>query len=108
MSELFPIQQGDVKFFKIPAIPSTAKKDAKKDGKCILANGEHTGHCHAICDETTDMFIGEDGKKFLNVTEETIVTHQEHKPHVVYPGLYEIGIVNAWDYDKKMADKVKD
>ena len=86
---------------KTTKIPATAKRIALRP----LALGEKTGHHHslAVLDETQDidqlaeMYTAEiDGqiKTYLRVIEDecVVLTHQEHKPHVVAPGEYVVTI----------------
>lgn len=80
-------------------IPATAKRIALRP----LALGEATGHHHSLAcepglvlDDIAEMYEveSENGvKTFLRINAEGVsLTHQEHKPHIVSPGDYEVTI----------------
>lgn len=86
--------QGDVAFIPRPhlagAIP-TAKPIARVQGRIILAEGEVTGHHHAVVSDTAEWFATDDGKRFLRLVEATDVVHEEHGTVTLDPGTYEVG-----------------
>jgi hypothetical protein len=108
-----PRQQGDVliKTDEDLVLPADAKPVEPKGGRLILAEGEATGHAHAIeaCDEA-QLFCTPAGELFLQVTGEKPVTvkHEEHKAVEVPPGTYFIDIVQEYDYFEDEARKVED
>lgn len=89
-------------------IPSAAQVDAEKKDNC-LAYGEVTGHAHRISSGQVQFLkvIG-DAKTYLRVTEEALLTHEEHKPIVLPPGDYEYGITQEYDYDTEESRRVAD
>ena len=99
-------QQGDVLLISVDEIPEKAKKVAKQKGRYILAEGEATGHAHAVIDKI-GLFNVEDNL-FLNATKEFTVTHEEHKNITVPPGKYKIHIVKEYDHFEEEARKVRD
>ena len=100
-------QQGDVLLRKVSSIPSGAVKENKKC-RIVLAEGETTGHAHAIADiDSVDTFIaGND--RFLEVKKETVLNHEEHNAICVSAGLYKIGIVQEYDHFVEEARNVQD
>ena len=87
-------RQGDV-FLK--KTKRTTTKNLKKREDKILAHGEATGHHHIVLDG--EVFVGEDGKIFVQASEGTALRHQdqsgavaEHAPHSLEPGIYEVSI----------------
>lgn len=89
------IQQGDVLIVAVDAIPESAKK---KNGAITLAEGESTGHAHRIEDVAgCTAYEDDNGTLWLNVENETTVTHEEHKPVTLPPGTYKISIVREVD-----------
>ena len=101
-------QHGDVLLFKVNSIPSSAKKVESKN-KIVIMDGEVTGHQHAISDTSiAELFMGEDNVKYLNVKEDTIITHEEHLTQPVEAGIYRVGQVQEYDYDEMEARAVKD
>ena len=100
------IQQGDVLIQKIDKLPSGLRPMTDTRGS-VLAEGEATGHYHCAEGEV-ELFEAEDGTLYLSVTEEATVSHQEHKPITLEPGVYQIGIVQEYDYLKGMMWDVVD
>ena len=86
-------QHGDVLLLKVAAIPVGAKPRKPANGRCVLAEGEATGHAHVMDCGTAEMFEAEDGTLYLSVKEPTELTHEEHATQTVEPGVYEIGRV---------------
>ena len=89
-------QQGDVLLYA-SEIPADAKRVDAKAGRYVLAEGEATGHAHAIAD-SCDIELFERANDagvvtlYLRVREGTL-THEEHGAQVLTPGDYEVGRV---------------
>jgi hypothetical protein len=99
-------QQGDVTLRKLDAIPEGKSKVVSRK-RCVLAEGEVTGHCHAVEQSDAELIqIGE--RMLLKLEREATVTHQEHNPITLSPGIWEIGRVQEYDYFSKMARPVQD
>lgn len=100
------IQQGDVILRKLPGLPrGTIEKVSQQ--RCVLAQGEHTGHAHLIEDDEAELIrIGE--KMLLRLGREATVRHQEHLPITLSPGIWEVGQVHEYDYLAQMVRKVQD
>ena len=102
-------QQGDVLFHRIDALPSTVKPVSPKNGRYVVAEGEATGHAHVFCEvEKVNLFQDTDVTVYLEVIEETSLTHNTHNPHTFAPGLYETGIVVEDDPWEKEIRRVSD
>ena len=85
----FQIRQGDVFLEKIESLPNGLKPVKQKKKKIILAYGEATGHHHAIEEiEKVDSFIDADGNLYLDIKEDTVLTHQEHSEIKLPVGVY--------------------
>jgi hypothetical protein len=85
-------RQGDVFIQEIETLPKDVKKQNSK-GKIILALGEATGHHHSIeVTEATESFVDAAGLLFLNLKEDTVLTHQEHAPIEINRGTYKVTI----------------
>lgn len=80
------------------------KKKAKKLDRAILAHGEHTGHFHEAHGDGVALY--EDG--VLEAPNGAEVTHQEHAPIRVPPGMYERSIVKEYDHFTEEARNVAD
>lgn len=79
-------RQGDVWLELIDSLPAGLKK---YDGDIILAYGEVTGHAHRI-KTGADMWLAENGQKYLQITEATQLLHEEHSAIQLTEGLYKI------------------
>jgi hypothetical protein len=59
-------------------------KAAPRDGRgrLVLAEGETTGHCHAILDDAATLFVQSDldemADRFLEVERDVELVHEEH------------------------------
>ena len=99
-------QQGDVTLRRITSLPEGEKKVIAKN-TLVLAEGETTGHYHGIISEDSELFtIG--SITVLNLKEQATLTHQEHGPITLEPGLWQVGGVREYDYFLEMARKVVD
>lgn len=69
-------------------IPTNAKVTPTQ-GRIVLAEGEMTGHAHAVAD--TDCVLYEvEGSMYIRVNNQTQVLHEEHAPIDLIPGDYQI------------------
>lgn len=100
-----PYRQGDILLVPIEKLPSGLNEVPREKGKIVLAEGEATGHLHAI-DSPEVMFMAEDLEeiegRFLKVEAETehqvgtrtikgaALTHPEHDMIILAPGAYEV------------------
>ena len=102
-------QQGDVLGLPVKAVPAGCKTIKDKRG-VVLAEGEISGHYHAIEDADVALFEHADGRRFVvNSSKRTVtLTHQEHRPIAVAPGAYQIGIVREKDWFQDMVRSVVD
>lgn len=99
-------QQGDVVLRRIEALPEGEKTIISKK-HLVLAEGEATGHAHTIDEDESELIaIGE--KMILNLKNTATLTHQEHGPITLEPGLWDIGKVQEYDYFKEMKRPVVD
>lgn len=81
-------RQGDVLVTPIDTIPASAKPFAGRK-RVVLAEGEATGHCHAIDFTGRKMKVFTDGEQmYLRVLQPVVLTHQEHAPATIEPGDY--------------------
>lgn len=97
------IQQGDVLIKRITDLPKSLKTVEPKsvggnNPRHILAEGEVTGHAHAI--DIADgicLLESDDGTLYLKNDSDVTIKHEEHKHLQVPPGMWEIG--NVVEYD---------
>lgn len=96
-------EQGDVVL-----IPVNSVKGKELKSK-VVQEGEHTGHAHRLMNGTGTLFETEDGTKYLSVRGESeILTHEEHAPHLIEEGDYEVRIVRQKDPFTKLIAPVVD
>jgi hypothetical protein len=87
-------QHGDVLINRINELPKGLKKVKDRNGRLILADGEVTGHAHAIpMTPGTFLYEDEDGTLYLETEQEVTLTHEEHAAQTIEPGIYEVGRV---------------
>jgi hypothetical protein len=104
----FTNQQGDVVLFAVEQLPAGLKKLDPKD-RIVLAEGELTGHAHAIHDlDNAQVYVAEDGTLFLDVRNAVVLQHEEHKPHTIQPGKYKVGRVREIDPFSEETRAVRD
>lgn len=105
------LRQGDVLLVKVAELPKRAK-DVTPEGDIILAHGEVTGHAHRLSLPNTMTMIekGElvqapkkvrlwdaGAERFIQVMEKTALTHEEHSPIPLDPGIYQV--IRQREYD---------
>lgn len=90
-------RQGDVLLVEVEKIPAAAKTVRRVGGRVILAEGEVTGHHHAIRDGGVELLeLGDE--RYLNVPEGGAdLNHEEHSTIKVAPGDYAVVIQREYD-----------
>ena len=106
--ENYYIQQGDVLIKLIQ--PKEVSKEAVKVNSRTLAEGETTGHSHAVAEGSFTMLLNpfESGVRFLNAISELVVKHEEHAPVTIKPGNYRVEIVQEEDHFLRLTRNVRD
>lgn len=96
------IQQGDVLMEKVNEI------HGNKLDHLILQEGELTGHAHRVSTGLAELF--ETGStRYLNViSDEAVVTHEEHYSITLPKGIYKVSRVQEYDHFKEEARNVQD
>lgn len=84
-------RQGDVLIIKIEEMPAEAKPIAPGPRGYVLAEGESTGHAHAITRDDNIAVYGLADQLFISVIgAPATVTHEEHRWIVLPEGNYKI------------------
>jgi hypothetical protein len=88
-------RQGDVLIIPVAEMPGGAQCLEHRRSPVVLAEGEATGHAHAIRDgEVREYWWSgpKDGPSqwLIDVLEECTVTHEEHAPVPLRRGVYRI------------------
>jgi len=81
-------RQGDV--LLVPATLPEAATAITTTGDVILAYGEITGHAHRIKESAKVRVWSAGAERFLQVMETTALTHEEHAPITLLPGVYKL------------------
>ena len=99
-------QQGDVLIESVPAIPPRAVPRVSRNGRQVLAEGEATGHAHAVAEDVQLFESG--GVLYCRAGVPFTVRHEEHKPITVPPGAYQVRRVRIYDHFSEEALAVAD
>jgi hypothetical protein len=87
------LRQGDIYLVPVKEVPEGLTEVPRENGRIVLAEGEATGHLHAI-DSPEALFLAEDidaiEGRFLKVEAEVALEHPEHGTITVAPGNYEV------------------
>jgi hypothetical protein len=100
------IRHGDIPLHLIKELPKKCSKVASDS--FVLALGETTGHKHVIKGSGLQVFQSADGRFYLKVMRDAVVTHEEHKTLTVFPGIYEVGKEREMDWFGLVVKKVLD
>jgi len=91
------LRQGDVLLTRVAALPKGAK-NVTTEKRIVLAEGEVTGHAHAIYEPRTKtapsgkvVMWNAGAERFIQVLESTALRHEEHAAIPLEPGIYKIG-----------------
>src|SRR5262245_58993785 len=80
-------RQGDVFIAAVPSLP----RRAKPQPRCVLAEGEVTGHSHRVADEGTARLYRNSAWLYLQVVADAAtVVHEEHRPITLPRGVYRV------------------
>jgi hypothetical protein len=90
-------RQGDVLLLKVDDVPTQAEPEPR-GGRIVLAEGEVTGHAHAIEERDARAFTHE-GQRYLLTRSRTQLIHEEHAPIEVPPGAYRVIIQREYEPD---------
>jgi len=102
-------QHGDVLGIRVDELPAGCKHIQPRNGRYILADGEVTGHAHAIAvADGIKLYEASDGTIYLRTEVEAPLTHEEHHRQIITPGIYEIGRVVEVDPFEGEIRKVMD
>jgi hypothetical protein len=85
------VRQGDVLLVPVDEIPDGARSLARTGGRVVLAEGEVTGHAHAIRAAGATL-LGAGEERYLRVTAPVTLDHEEHAAIEVAPGAYRVVI----------------
>jgi hypothetical protein len=100
-------RQGDVLLIRAAHRRTSEAKPVDRDrGRLVLAYGEATGHAHAIDATLAELFEEKDGRLYLRLDEPAALTHEEHAPIDLEPGLYRV--IHQREYSPEAIRRVSD
>src|SRR5947208_2679625 len=80
-------RQGDIYIAAISSLPGGAQPQPR----CILAEGEATGHSHRVAEESTARLYRDSSSLYLQVMGgSATVVHDEHRPITLPRGVYRV------------------
>ena len=88
-------RQGDILFIETDSVPESGTPAARVGGRIIVAEGESTGHHHAIAAPQTQMFT-QDALTWIVAPDVTEVTHEEHDTVTLPAGRYWVVRQRTW------------
>ena len=88
-------RQGDVLLVAVPAIPDEAVSQPRR-GRLVVAEGEATGHAHAITERDAREFrVG--NERFVLVRSAAQLIHEEHASIELPAGAYRVVIQREYE-----------
>jgi len=86
------------------------RKNGKRINGAVLAEGEVTGHTHAIEEQTGFERYELEGREYLLVTADggVSIVHEEHGSAIIPAGVYEKRIDREYDYSAQNVRRVAD
>lgn len=82
------LRQGDVLLARVPSIPEGAQQE-RRTGRIVLAEGEATGHAHAIHEPDARSYW-HGGQRYLLTRSRAQLVHEEHAAIDVPAGAWRI------------------
>jgi hypothetical protein len=104
-------RQGDVLLVPVDADqPREGLQPLPRDarGRLVLAHGEATGHAHAVSAPDAELLDDPAAvdQMFLRIVTRALLSHEEHDPIQLPPGLYRV--VRQREYAPDMFRRVED
>ena len=88
-------RQGDVLLVAVEAVPAGATPE-RRTGRIVLAEGEVTGHVHAVAEPDARTFT-HDGQRYLLTRSIATLVHEEHAPIEVPEGSWRVVIQREYE-----------
>jgi len=86
------LRQGDVLLIPVDEVPMGTRKVGSDGRRVVLAEGEATGHAHALVTSEAELRLAYDDTLFLLIAgeEAAALVHEEHDTVTIEPGVYEV------------------
>ena len=82
------VRQGDVLLVAVDRIPEQAEPESRGE-RIVLAEGEATGHAHAIHERDARTYV-HDGERYLLTKSKAQLVHEEHASIEIAPGAWQV------------------
>mgnify|MGYP001567923407 CR=1 FL=1 len=113
------IRHGDLLFVPVKKTQVSEVEGLREVSGKVIERGEVTGHAHRVTegDVTIEEHVRKSwqsgdmlptGIRYMTVHTPATVTHEEHKPVTLLPGLYEIMRAREFDYTAGLGRRVMD
>ena len=103
------IRHGDVLLTKVATAATALKypeEPIESGERVTVALGEVTGHAHVVVGQSTMYQASQRGVRVLEVTQPSVITHEEHGEVELEPGFWEI--VMQREYNEEVWERVRD
>src|SRR5574337_284962 len=101
------MRQGDVLLVKTTRrLSANATPIARRRGRLVLAEGEATGHAHAIDETMAELFEERGGQLYLQASARVALRHEEHGTIEIPPGTYRV--IHQHEYSPEAVRRVAD
>mgnify|MGYP001566526567 CR=1 FL=1 len=97
-------QQVDILLEMVASLP----KGATTKNGTVLYEGETVGHFHRLDVATEGLLHEKDGVLYIKTERAVTITHEEHQPVTLEPGVWKVGRVQEYDYLSKLTRSVRD
>lgn len=88
-------RQGDVLLVAVDALPPGARRQPRR-GRLVLAEGEATGHAHAIHERDARLHAAGD-ERYLVTASEARLVHEEHAAIDILPGIFRVVVQREYE-----------
>ncbi len=102
------LQQGDVLLERVKKLPTFCIKVTKDLRGYVFAEGEATGHYHAVKNTKDCQLYNADGSLFFENKVAVKIDHQEHETIEIPAGFWKVGIVKEYDHFSEETREVID
>ena len=103
-------RHGDILLKKVSSLPK-GLSEVKHQGSFVVAEGEHTGHKHLLTIPKMEMmkvYRDETGGMWVELREQAVMTHEEHKQIEIAPDFYQVTNEREFDYALQSVRQVLD
>lgn len=108
--------QGEIRIYRVDAIPGNVKPLAKEQGQLIIGHSE-TGHHHVLIADRAQVFEADTAPQGMRILYAILESqgelkhlrgHDTHAPHAFEPGVYMFRTDREYDQYAELARRVAD